>query len=100
MPDINKLKAELAQAKKDLKAEVKRTKEYSKCVEAFANCLLDSETIFALIERIVEDYDNGKAVEIPSATMRIALKDISKAWKRNSKAFDLRMAVNAANCNL
>ena len=95
MPDIKQLKAELAQAKKDLKAEAKRTKEYAKLAEVLADRLLDSETIFALIEAIADQHN-----EISGADMREVLRDIRKAFKRNTKALDLRFAVNAANCTL
>lgn len=95
MTDIKQLKAELAQAKKNLKAEVKRTKEYAKLAEVLTDRLFDCETIFEFIDAIADQHN-----EIAGADLREVLDDIRKALKLNTKALDLRARTNAANCTL
>ena len=87
MTDIKQLKAELAQAKKDLKAEEKRTKKLKQFLLTFADRINECEDIFSLVLALDEDYRDGQSVDIPARDMRYLVREINAQSKLNTKAF-------------
>lgn len=97
MTDIKQLKAELAQAKKDLKAEEKRTKAAMQLIRALTERLNDCEDIFSLVLALDEDHRGEYTVDIPTRDMKSLVREINTAWNRNTKALGKKASFIYAN---
>lgn len=97
MTDVKQLKAELAQAKKDLKAEEKRTKAAMQLIRALTERLDDCEDIFSIVHALDDDYSDGQTVCIPTKRMKQLVREIDTAYNRNTKALGKKASFIYAN---
>jgi len=90
MTDIKQLKAELAQAKKDLKAAEKRAALDSKHIMKLVDALSECEDSFSYIEASLEDLHGY----VPDGIIRLISKDIKRTLKTVSRVFTLKTIFN------
>jgi len=97
MIDIKQLKSELAQTKKDLKAEEKRTRKLEVLIKEFAERLNDCEEIFSIVLALDEDLRGEKTVDISTKRMKQLVREINTAYNRNTKTLSKRASFIYAN---